>query len=61
MPEGAIDAITQTQAHIQQIGPFGVEAYGWISPQMQCTKMSQLLVILQCGRLIGKQVSIYTL
>jgi L-cysteine/cystine lyase len=38
MPQGAMDAITQTQAHIQEIGPFGAEAYGWISPQMQATK-----------------------
>jgi hypothetical protein len=60
MPEGAINAIRQTQAHIQQIGPFGVEAYGWISPQMQCTKVSQLVVILECGELIGKHVRIYT-
>ncbi|MBD2291962.1 aminotransferase class V-fold PLP-dependent enzyme [Anabaena sphaerica FACHB-251] len=38
MPQGAMDAITQTQAHIQEIGPFGAEAYGWISPQMQATR-----------------------
>ncbi|TAF10977.1 MAG: aminotransferase class V-fold PLP-dependent enzyme [Nostocales cyanobacterium] len=38
MPQGAMDAITQTQAHIQEIGPFGTEAYRWISPQMQATR-----------------------
>ncbi|WP_413172326.1 aminotransferase class V-fold PLP-dependent enzyme [Anabaena azotica] len=40
MPQGAMDAITQTQAYIQEIGPFGAEAYGWISPQMQATKQA---------------------
>ncbi|AFZ58776.1 aminotransferase class V-fold PLP-dependent enzyme [Anabaena cylindrica FACHB-243] len=38
MPQGAMDAITQSQAHIQDIGPFGTEAYRWISPQMDATK-----------------------
>lgn len=38
MPQGAMDAITQTQSHIQEIGPFGAEAYRWISPQMQATR-----------------------
>ncbi|WP_071188017.1 aminotransferase class V-fold PLP-dependent enzyme [Trichormus sp. NMC-1] len=40
MPQGAMDAISQTQAHIQDIGPFGTEAYGWISPQMQATRQA---------------------
>ncbi|WP_016951376.1 aminotransferase class V-fold PLP-dependent enzyme [Anabaena sp. PCC 7108] len=40
MPQGAMDAITQTQAHIQDIGPFGTEAYAWISPQMQTTRQA---------------------
>ncbi|NDJ23360.1 aminotransferase class V-fold PLP-dependent enzyme [Nostoc sp. B(2019)] len=38
MPQGAMDAITQTQAHIQHIGPFGNEAYRWIAPQIQATR-----------------------
>lgn len=38
MPQGAMDAITQAQAHIQELGPFGTEAYGWISPQIKTTK-----------------------
>jgi L-cysteine/cystine lyase len=43
-----MDAITQTQGHIQEIGPFGAEAYGWISPQMQATKeaLTSLLNVL---------------
>ncbi|MBD2626631.1 aminotransferase class V-fold PLP-dependent enzyme [Trichormus variabilis] len=40
MPQGAMDAIIQTQAHIQDIGPFGTEAYRWISPQMQATRQA---------------------
>lgn len=35
MPQGAMDTITQTQAYIQEIGPFGGDAYRWISSQMQ--------------------------
>ncbi|BAZ30943.1 class V aminotransferase [Cylindrospermum sp. NIES-4074] len=38
MPQGAMDAITQTQAHIQHLGPFGNEAYGWIVTQIQATR-----------------------
>ncbi|MEA5550191.1 aminotransferase class V-fold PLP-dependent enzyme [Anabaena cylindrica UHCC 0172] len=38
MPQGAMDAINQSQAYIQDIGPFGTEAYRWISPQMDATK-----------------------
>ncbi|WP_341528055.1 aminotransferase class V-fold PLP-dependent enzyme [Nostoc sp. UHCC 0302] len=38
MPQGAMDAITQTQAHIQHIGPFGNEAYRWIAPQIEATR-----------------------
>ncbi|AFZ24425.1 selenocysteine lyase [Cylindrospermum stagnale PCC 7417] len=38
MPQGAMDVITQTQAHIQHIGPFGSEAYAWIAPQIQATR-----------------------
>jgi L-cysteine/cystine lyase len=38
MPQGAMDAITQSEAHIQHIGPFGNEAYGWIAPQIQATR-----------------------
>lgn len=35
MPQRAMDAMTQTQAHVQHIGPFGNEAYRWIAPQTQ--------------------------
>lgn len=38
MPQGAMDVITQTQAHIQHLGPFGNEAYGWIVTQIQATR-----------------------
>ncbi|WP_392531847.1 aminotransferase class V-fold PLP-dependent enzyme [Nostoc sp. C117] len=38
MPQKAMDAIAQTEAHIQHIGPFGNEAYRWIKPQMQAAK-----------------------
>jgi L-cysteine/cystine lyase len=40
MPQGAMDVITQTQAHIQEIGPFGAEAYAWISSQMLLTRQA---------------------
>ncbi|MEH2179474.1 aminotransferase class V-fold PLP-dependent enzyme [Nostoc sp.] len=38
MPQGAMDAIAQTQAYVQQIGPFGNEAYRWIAPQTQAAR-----------------------
>lgn len=38
MPQRAMDAITQSQAHIQSIGPFGSEAYSWIAPQIQASR-----------------------
>jgi L-cysteine/cystine lyase len=38
MPQEAMDTITQTQAYIQEIGPFGGDAYRWISPQMQAVR-----------------------
>ena len=38
MPQGAMDAISQSQAHIQNIGPFGSEAYSWIAPQIQASR-----------------------
>ncbi|MEH1860472.1 MAG: aminotransferase class V-fold PLP-dependent enzyme [Nostoc sp.] len=38
MPQRAMDAIAQTQAYVQQIGPFGNEAYGWIAPQTQAAR-----------------------
>ena len=38
MPQGAMDAITQSQAHIQHLGPFGNAAYGWISLQIQASR-----------------------
>ncbi|MEH2303694.1 MAG: aminotransferase class V-fold PLP-dependent enzyme [Nostoc sp.] len=38
MPQRAMDAMTQTQAHVQHIGPFGNEAYRWIAPQTQAAR-----------------------
>lgn len=38
MPQGAMDAITQAQAYIQEIGPFGYEAYRWIAPQKEASR-----------------------
>ena len=38
MPQVAMDTIAQSQAHIQSIGPFGNEAYSWISPQVQASR-----------------------
>jgi L-cysteine/cystine lyase len=38
LPQGAMDAITQAEAHIQNIGPFGSAAYSWISPQIQASR-----------------------
>jgi L-cysteine/cystine lyase len=34
MPQSAIDVIIQTQAHIQDIGPFSMEVYQWIAPEI---------------------------
>jgi L-cysteine/cystine lyase len=38
MPQGAMDAITQAQAHIQRLGPFGSEANVWIDRQKDLTR-----------------------
>jgi L-cysteine/cystine lyase len=38
MPLGAMDAITQTQTHIQDMGPFGSEVYAWITQQKQASR-----------------------
>ncbi|WP_066426427.1 aminotransferase class V-fold PLP-dependent enzyme [Anabaena sp. 4-3] len=38
MPKAAMDTITQTIAHIQQIGPFGSEAGRWLTAQMQTVR-----------------------
>ena len=38
MPQRAMDVITQSQAHIQSIGPFGSDAYAWIAPQIQASR-----------------------
>lgn len=40
MPQRAIDAMTETEAHIQQIGPFGYEAYRWIAAQTQGARVA---------------------
>jgi L-cysteine/cystine lyase len=34
MPKGAMDAIIQAQAQIQDIGPFSLDTYYWIQPQI---------------------------
>ncbi|MEB3182216.1 MAG: aminotransferase class V-fold PLP-dependent enzyme [Nostocaceae cyanobacterium] len=38
MPQVAMDAITQAQAHIQRLGPFSSPVYRWINEQTQATK-----------------------
>ena len=38
MPQVAMDAITQAQAHIQRLGPFSSPVYQWINQQTQATK-----------------------
>ncbi|NET73279.1 MAG: aminotransferase class V-fold PLP-dependent enzyme [Sphaerospermopsis sp. SIO1G2] len=38
MPQAAMDTIQVAQARIQELGPFGAEAYGWISPQIQAAR-----------------------
>jgi L-cysteine/cystine lyase len=38
MAQSAMDAVIEAQAHIQNIGPFGNQAYGWIAPQIQASR-----------------------
>ncbi|MDF5719989.1 MAG: aminotransferase class V-fold PLP-dependent enzyme [Rhizonema sp. PD37] len=38
MPQTAMDAITQAQTYIQQIGPFGNEVNNWINQEVQATR-----------------------
>ncbi|MBW4561567.1 MAG: aminotransferase class V-fold PLP-dependent enzyme [Mojavia pulchra JT2-VF2] len=38
MPQTAMDAISQAQAHIQQLGPFGAEVGRWIGLNIQATR-----------------------
>ena len=38
MPLGAMNAITQTQTHIQDMGPFGSEVYAWITQQKEASR-----------------------
>ncbi|BAY06936.1 aminotransferase class V-fold PLP-dependent enzyme [Calothrix sp. NIES-2098] len=38
MAQGAMDAIAQTQTHIQQLGPFGNEVGRWIGLNVKATK-----------------------
>lgn len=38
MPLRAMDAMTQAQAHMQDIGPFGYDAYIWIVQEKQAMK-----------------------
>lgn len=46
MAQGAMNAITEAMVYIQDIGPFGNEAYRWISPQIQaCRERSHLCLM----------------
>jgi L-cysteine/cystine lyase len=38
MPKATMDTITQSIAHIQDIGPFGSEAGSWLTTQMQTVR-----------------------
>ncbi|HLO84135.1 MAG TPA: aminotransferase class V-fold PLP-dependent enzyme [Nostocaceae cyanobacterium] len=38
LPQKAMEAITQTQAEYQEIGPFGTEAYYWLRNQVQAAR-----------------------
>ncbi|QSJ19210.1 aminotransferase class V-fold PLP-dependent enzyme [Nostoc sp. UHCC 0702] len=38
MPQKAMDAISQGQAHVQHIGPFGYEAYAWLTQEKQAAR-----------------------
>ncbi|MBW4636006.1 MAG: aminotransferase class V-fold PLP-dependent enzyme [Iphinoe sp. HA4291-MV1] len=38
MPQTALDAITHAQAHIQQIGPFGIEVDRWVVQEVKAAR-----------------------
>ncbi|MBR8833902.1 MAG: aminotransferase class V-fold PLP-dependent enzyme [Stigonema ocellatum SAG 48.90 = DSM 106950] len=40
MPQAAMDAITQAQTHIQQIGPFGTEVNKWIREEVKAARVA---------------------
>lgn len=40
MPQVAMDAITQSQVHIQEIGPFGTEVGSWIDEETKAIKVA---------------------
>lgn len=40
MPQRAMDAINQGQAHVQHIGPFGYEAYAWLTQEKQAVRVA---------------------
>lgn len=40
MPQVAMDAITQAQVHIQEIGPFGTEVGSWIDEETKAIKVA---------------------
>ncbi len=40
IPQVAIDAITQAQVHIQEIGPFGAEVNNWIEEEKKATRIA---------------------
>jgi L-cysteine/cystine lyase len=39
MPQRVMDTITQAQAHIQQLGPFGTEVNRWITEEVNTTRV----------------------
>jgi L-cysteine/cystine lyase len=38
MPQGAMNAIIQAQTYVQQTGPFGNEAYAWLTQEKQAMR-----------------------
>ena len=40
MPQEALDAITQAQTHIQQVGPFGTEVNSWIIQEVKAARVA---------------------
>jgi L-cysteine/cystine lyase len=40
MPQAAIDAITESQNHIQHVGPFGIEINNWIKQEVNATRVA---------------------
>ncbi|MEC4813583.1 MAG: aminotransferase class V-fold PLP-dependent enzyme [Scytonema sp. PMC 1069.18] len=38
MPKAAINAISQAEAHIQEIGPFGTKVNSWVTQEVEATR-----------------------